>query len=354
MLAQQIKELERLAALGVPTWSEELTDQVDPVLAELDRLMSEDQAVLGAVLDYLDLGPSRVVADWLRVQLSPDLSLDQVTPGVVRCAGAEFLCRPALFLAQDTITVPEKKLRKLKKPWEQAPGWFFGSPQQSPATDVWPHGADGDALDFVVQVDLARAAGSFGGFEATELPDDVTLQLFVDLDVRVGPIEHRVIAFPTGTGGKNAMKPPRRSAVNDADPLLINPIGALTWPPAGVAGADDPQGRLHALLRTYADRGPYDLNLFRRTDDELTSSPDFGHVAMARMGGHPIADPDIWDGPAQEVLGCDPGEMFVLYDGPVDPEPQPVPDPDRARLMVLIERAKLLARDFDITYAFGY
>lgn len=354
---QQLDELERLAALGLPEWSEELTDQADPVLAELDKLMSQDPVALGHVLNYLESGNSAIVADWLRVQLTPDLSLDdQASADSIRCAGVQIPSRPALFLAHDEITVPEKKLRKLKKPWEQAPGWFFGSPQESPGTATWPLGSDGNALDFIVQIDLARASTSFGGFETTGLPDDVTLQLFVDLDVQVGPADHRVVAFPTGAGIDRSMKPPRGSDINDANPLLINPVGALTLPRVGEAdtNCDEPRDRLRARLGSYADQAPYNLNMWTRTDDEPVSNSHLGYVPMARSGGYPIAAPEIWASAAQEVLGCDPDEMFVLYDGPVDPETQPVPDPDRNRFMVLIERSKMKARDFKVTYGFGY
>ena len=357
-LPEPILELERLAALGLPEWSEELTDQVHPVLAELDELMSEDPAVLSHVLDHLEACRSRVVADWLRMQLSPDLSLDvHDTQSHVHFAGVQIPSRPALFLAPDLITVPTKKMRKLKKPWERVPGWFFGRPQESPATDSWPRASDGAALDFIVQIDLAAAAAHLGGLDSTSLPDDITLQVFADLDRQVGAVDHRVLAFPTGAGGAGVMKPLAGSDLNDAQHLPINPVGALTLPraPDGDIDVDVRDPRSGAFLRFRADQAPYDLNLFRRTDEPAVAPEAHAtHVPMARLGGYPILDPAIWTAPAQEALGCDADEMFVLYDGPVDPEPRPVADPDRNRIMVLIQRSRLTARDFEVTYAIGY
>ncbi|MTB88437.1 DUF1963 domain-containing protein [Aeromicrobium senzhongii] len=347
---RQIDELERLASTGLPVWSEELTDQVDPVLAELDRVIGDDPAARDEVLKYVSGGGNPVVAEWLRLHFRPDLSLDEENlTGTIQCAGVTIATRPALFLAQDSISVPEKKLRKLKRPWEHAPGWFFGKPQRSPATDAWPLASDGTALDFIVQIDLAQAAGSFPGFESIGLPDDVTLQIFVDLDTEDGPVDHRVIAFRSGEGAKGVLKPPRGNDVNEADPILINPVGALT-----LAITDDHTSGVEAVqgvLREYADSAPYEMNLFSHATDSPGLGPEQGYVPMARLGGVEVEDAKVRRRGAADALKCRPEDIFVLYDGPVDPEPTPVPDPDRSRFTVLIERARLDARDFDVTYA---
>ncbi|MQW77193.1 hypothetical protein GHK92_15070 [Nocardioides sp. dk4132] len=348
-----IDNLERLAALGLPVWSEELTDQVDPFLHELDEHLRRDPIALAAVLDYLENPRSEVVADWLRLQLQPDLSLDEDPPRELRYAEATIPTQPALFLAIDEVTVQPKSLRKLKKPWEHAAGWFFGRPQKSQGHDAWPVGRDGGALDFLVQMDLGAAASSLAGFGAVGLPADLIIQIFADLDVTVGPLDHRVVAFPSGAGGDEPLKPPRRSDVNDADPVLINPVGALTLPPVDELSAERVgDDRLPSLLRVHADRRPYDLNLFRNTsrDDEQ----HLGYVPMARMGGFPVPDLRVWKAEAESALGCTVRDIVVLYDGPTDPEPGPVPDPDRVRLMVLIDRARLQALNFDATFALAH
>lgn len=48
-----LDELERLAALGLPEWSEILTDQTDPVIAELSAAIDRDRAVRDEVIAYL-------------------------------------------------------------------------------------------------------------------------------------------------------------------------------------------------------------------------------------------------------------------------------------------------------------
>lgn len=349
---RQIDELERLAALDLPVWSEELTDQTDPVLSELAEQLRQAPDALVAVLDYLESPRSDVVADWLRLQLQPDLSLQDESPRELRYGSRTVATKPALFLAVDEVSVPAKKLRKLKRPWEHAAGWFFGQPQRSPNLDAWPVDSNGDALDFVVQMNLTAAASALGHYGALGLPDDLTIQLFADLDVTVGPIDHRVVAFPSNTGGNAVLKPPRGSSVNDADPVLINPVEALTLPPTKSVSCDAvDDDRLGSFLRAYADRAPYDLNLFKHPSDEDTH---LGYVPMARMGGFPVAHPNDWKADAEAALSCPSEDIVVLYDGPTDPEPGPVADPERVRLMVLIESARLDARNFETTFAFGY
>lgn len=348
---RQIDELERLAALDLPVWSEELTDQTDPVLRELDEHLHQDPEALTVVMDYLERPRSEVVADWLRLQLQPDLSLDDESPGELRYGASTVPVRPALFLAIDEVSVPTKKQRKLKKPWEHAAGWFFGLPQKSPALEAWPTGPEGDALDFIVQMNLAAASSSLTNFGAVGLPDDLIVQIFADLDVTVGTMNHQVIAFQSNTGGDGSLRPPRRSDVNDADPVLINPVGALTPKPESALG-DGKDERLLSLLQAHADRTPYDLNLFKQPSED--DSPHMEHVPMARMGGFPVADLRNRRAEAEAALGCAVDDMFVLYDGPTDPVPGPVPDPERTRIMVLVERARLRARDFAATFAVGY
>lgn len=355
---RQIVELERLAGSGLPRWSPELTEQTDPVLAEIERMIDGDRAVRDEVLDHLDHGENEAVAEWLRLCFRPDLSLTQdERERSVRCAGLSIPSRAAAFLASDTITVPDKKLRRLGRPWERAAGWFFGSPQESPALDSWPVRPDGTALDFMLQIDLAEVARSMGGLEEIGLPEDVTLQLFADLRTSVGPVAHRVVAFESGEGGSRVMRPPRGSDVNDAHPILVNPVGALTLrrPDDPLHDLDPRDARAYDVVHSYAHEAPYEMNLFRRTDSAEEGLRDLGwrHVPMARLGGHPVAEPEAWQ-QITEALGRDATELFLLYDGPVDPESAPIPDPERSRLMVVIERSSLERQEFSATIAFGY
>lgn len=225
---EHIKELERVAALRLPEWSEEATDQTDPILADLDNRLTDDRALREEVVEYIlrNTGP---VASSLRLLFSPGLfPTDRSRDGTVNCAGVRVPAETAVFLAQDTISVPERKLRKEKAPWNLPSGsWFFGSPQGSTVRDSWPRGEDDKPLDFLLQVDLSKVSAETTGFSDVGLPHDLVLQLFVDLDVAVGVMNHQVVAFAPQHSHKKPLKPPRGSDVHQANPRLINPVGAL-------------------------------------------------------------------------------------------------------------------------------
>lgn len=351
---QHIRELERIASLGMPEWSDEVVDRSDGVLAQLDTLCSENRQVRDEVLSYLEDPPDELVASWLELLFRPGMSpQDRNSDGCVKFANLEVAAQPALFLAEDEISVPGRRRRRLKRPWERSTGWFFGHPQESSALSSWPTGASGEPLDFLAQIDLGAAAEAAGALPVG-LPVGQIVQIFVDLEADLGPIDHRVVAFETGTGHDALMKPPRKADVHDAWPVPINPVAALTVPPLADIDTDERDKDFYVRCSGYVDAAPYERNLFRDTSAAEGIPRNFAHVPMARMGGFPVAEISRWRQVAQQVLGCAPSELFLLYDGPIEPESAAVDDPDRLRIMVLIETARLAEADFSRTLAIQY
>lgn len=285
---------------------------------------------------------------------------DEAPEQKVRAPGLRIPASPAVYLAEDSISAAVKEIRGIRLPWERTLGcWFFGNPQASTVLTEWPTDADGSALDFLCQIDLREVDDEVPGFDLTGLPRKVCLQIYVDLDAGPGPIDHLVVGLTRGQRKKHLMEPPQGSGVNDAWPILINPVGALTIPRSDSPelSLDPADERFYEAMCWAADEAAYDLNLFTKhpRNRPAATEPDYlPYVPMARMGGYIPAHPAEWQKPAQEALGCDASEMFLLYDGPVDPEPTPVGDPERLRVAILIERSRLRARDFTHTYAFSY
>lgn len=276
---------------------------------------------------------------------------------MVDAVGLRLPTTPAVFLAEDSISVSPKELRTLAEPWKRWIGsWFFGRPQASTTLSAWPIGSRGQALDFLCQVNMRRARHEIPYLGATGLPGKLCLQIYVDLDIAVGPMDHLVLALARGEHADHLMEPP---AGCDVPPMLINPIGVRTIP-----RPDDPQLDLnpadedfYRFLYWHADEEPYANNLWsmKSKHSRWPAEPRYRRfVPMARLGGFIPADPEIWREPVRQALGCEPADVVLLYDGPVDPEPRAIDDPERNRIMILVERSRLAARDFTRTLALAY
>ncbi len=357
---RSLRRLEEIDSLGLPESSEELTDLTDPVRHDIHRLVESDRAARAEIVTYLGRCESPMITQLLRGELGGRFGVE---PGAdresVQVAGVTVPASPAVFLGVDLISVPEKKLRRLKELWRRPFGWFFGLPQVSAGLKDWPVGSNGKALDFMVQVNLPDVAGEVVNFGSLGLPDDLVIQVFIDLGVPMGLTEHRVVVAPVDEMKKRLLDPPSQHGFIVSSPVLVSPVTAFSIPRADdpLLALDDVDRDFYPAVQSAADEGPYRLNPWGSRAQQDSTPFELGYlsyVPMARIGGFIQAPAERWEESARAALGCEPSEMLVLYDGPIEPEPQPVGDPDRLRLLVLIERARLADRDVSRTFAIQY
>lgn len=382
-----VAKLEEAAALPLTPDSTDVTDRTDPVFEDLaswlrgdsDARMEDARGKDPCIEDtrielirVLNEHTDPTVRTWLRSVLLPSVVggvevpepvYDQ--PGVP-VDGDDVSFRAAVTLGLDPgefWTAKDKRKAK-SKPWKLRSSWFHGRPRMSTTLTEWPRGRRGIPLQFLLQVGLKSIEDNVSSwnFFQVGLPKRGHLQFFADLDTIAddGRVDHRVVYIPKGGMLKSLLEPPVDAGPIEP-PVFINDDTAPTLPHEHDVPVDmDELDRFdYRVLKAVLDMDPYDRNMFSDLEwDEDEPSPlERGYrpvVPVARLGGYPLIPVSEWLEDAVRSLDCDPGDIFLLLDMPLQPSDEPTEHPNRERVMVLTTKTGVEPGDLSSTYARAY